>query len=80
MSSCATNAQRCQGFQSKVDEYLGAASGPRRKAAAIAFWAAFEDFRSCYYTYSPEFIPPLTDDDMPDSLASYYLYRRKLHA
>ena len=78
MSSCATNAHRCQAFHAKVDEYLGA-SGPRRKAAATAFWAAFEDFRSCSYTYCPDFIPPLTGDT-PDCLASYYLYRRKLHA
>ena len=81
MADCkALNAEarRCDTFNARVEEYLSA-SGPGRRAVASAFWAAFEDFRSCYYTYSPDFIPPLTDE-MPPGLASYYMYRRKLHA
>ena len=50
-------------FHTQVEAYLRA-PGPERKAAASAFWAAFEDLRSCYYTYAPEFIPPLKDDEI----------------
>jgi hypothetical protein len=71
-------AHRCDAFNARVEQYL-CASGRGHRAAASAFWAAFEDFRACYYTYAPEFIPPPTDD-MTRPLASYYLYRRKLHA
>lgn len=71
------DARRCDAFNAGVEEYLGV-SGSGRKAVASVFWAAFEDFRSCYYTYAPDFIPPLTDEMSP-SLASYYLYRQKLH-
>ena len=73
-----STAHRCDAFNASVTEYL-CASGRGHRAAAGAFWAAFEDFRACYYTYAPGFIPPLTDI-IAEPLASYYVYRRKLHA
>lgn len=87
MANCKAmnaDAHRCDAFNARVAEYLSlpcatSASGPGRKAAASAFWPAFEDFRICYYTYAPDFIPPLTDK-MSSSLASYCLFRQQLHA
>ena len=67
------DARRCDAFNTRVAEYLSLPCADER------VWAAFEDFRICYYTYAPDFIPPLTDK-MSSSLASYYLFRQKLHA
>ena len=66
-------------FHAQVEAYLRA-PGADRKAAASIFWACFEDLRSCYVTYAPVFTPPLTDEHLPASLSSYYLFRQKLHA
>ena len=72
-----TNARKCEAFHAALESFLSD-SAQGRTAAESNLWAAYGTYRDCYDYYAPSFIPPLRTN-MTHSLATYYIYRKKLH-